>query len=64
MSPDGDSFGTDRLLDILSANRAQPAAEIITAIYRALQQFSGGVPLVDDVTLVVVKVDPNSATGH
>jgi sigma-B regulation protein RsbU (phosphoserine phosphatase) len=64
MSPDGDSFGTDRLLDILSANRAKPAAEIITAIYRALQQFSGGVPLVDDVTLVVVKVDPNSATGH
>jgi serine phosphatase RsbU (regulator of sigma subunit) len=64
MSPDGDYFGAERLLDILSANRAKPAAEIITAIYRALQEFSGGVPLVDDVTLVVVKVDPKSGTTH
>jgi len=57
-SPDGDCFGPERTLEVFAANRAKPAAEIITCIYLALQQFSSGVPLVDDVTLVVVKVDP------
>jgi PAS domain S-box-containing protein len=63
-SPDGDSFGTERTLEVLSVNHAKPAAEIIAAVYRALQQFSSGAPLQDDVTLVIIKVDPTSMTEH
>lgn len=61
MSPSGDLFGTQRTLDVFSANRTKPAAEIIRSISQAVQEFTGGAPLVDDVTLVVIKVDPESA---
>jgi serine phosphatase RsbU (regulator of sigma subunit) len=54
-------FGTERTLDVLSANRTQPAAEIVRGIYQAVQEFTGGTPLLDDVTLVVIKVDPEAA---
>ena len=61
MSPDGDFFGTERTLDVFSANRTKPGAEIIRSIYQTVQEFTGGTPLVDDVTLVVIKVDPEAA---
>ncbi|MBC8870804.1 MAG: SpoIIE family protein phosphatase [Planctomycetes bacterium] len=61
MSSDGDSFGTERTLDVFSANRTKPAAEIIRSIYQAVQEFTGGTLLVDDVTLVVIKVDSEAA---
>jgi sigma-B regulation protein RsbU (phosphoserine phosphatase) len=61
MSPDGGLFGTERTLDVFSANRTKPAAEIIRSIYQAVQEFTGGTPLVDDVTMVVIKVDPEAS---
>lgn len=61
MSPDGDLFGTERTRDVFTANRTRPAAEIIRSIYQAVQEFTRGRPLVDDVTLVVIKVDSEAA---
>ena len=50
-----DEFGLDRLTAVSSANRRQPAFEIVQAIEQAVAQFTGKAPQFDDLTLVVLK---------
>jgi PAS domain S-box-containing protein len=49
-------FGAERALDVIRAGREGSASEIVHSLHQALQEFSGGVPQPDDVTVVVCKV--------
>ncbi|NBV21869.1 MAG: PAS domain S-box protein [Proteobacteria bacterium] len=56
MGPDEEMFGTDRMLDVLRANRDQSAARIVDALYLAVRDFCKGAEQQDDVTVIVLKV--------
>ncbi|MGA7414162.1 MAG: SpoIIE family protein phosphatase [Bryobacteraceae bacterium] len=47
-----EEFGESRLLDDLRATRMLPLEEVVTTVFRSVQQFSGG-DQSDDLTLVV-----------
>ena len=59
----GGWFGSDRAVEVLRARRQEPAAKIVQRLYRAVRDFSGGVPQADDITVVVCKVDGPAARG-
>jgi serine phosphatase RsbU (regulator of sigma subunit) len=48
-------FGVARLVEVVAAHRDSSAAGLLDAINAALQAFTGGRALFDDVTMVVVK---------
>jgi len=50
-----EQFGVKRLEDIVRAARDKPPAEIISALYNAVLEFSGGTSQSDDHTAVVIK---------
>jgi serine phosphatase RsbU (regulator of sigma subunit) len=52
---DGDLFGEDRLMDLLSVRAGENAASIRDAIIRELAAFSDGAVQHDDETIVVIK---------
>lgn len=53
---DGSEFGEERVLELVRAGRAQPAAEIIRALLDAAQRFSDPhSPRQDDMTAIMVK---------
>jgi phosphoserine phosphatase RsbU/P len=55
-SSQGEQFGQDRVIQVVSRNRGETASHIIGALYEAALEFSGDAKLDDDVTIVVVKV--------
>ncbi|MGO8752797.1 MAG: PAS domain S-box protein [Thermoguttaceae bacterium] len=57
-SPDGEQFGDERMLETVCAHHRQPSREIIEILYRAVLAFSQREKPIDDVTAVVVKVEP------
>ncbi|MBN1203256.1 MAG: SpoIIE family protein phosphatase [Anaerolineae bacterium] len=48
-------FDEQRLIDVVRANAARPAAEILKQIIEAVVAFMGAAPPFDDTTLVVVR---------
>jgi len=54
--PDQEAFGTGRTLDYIRAHRDENAEDIVTGLYRAVRDFSDGMPQVDDITAVLCKV--------
>jgi sigma-B regulation protein RsbU (phosphoserine phosphatase) len=57
LNPEGtEQFGYERLAEILQQNESLPANEITQKIRRALNDFTQGALLVDDITIVVCKV--------
>ena len=53
---DGDEqFGTERLCEVIRASRDLSAAQIIAAMYAAVDDFTAGAPQADDLTAIVVK---------
>jgi phosphoserine phosphatase len=50
----GESFGEERVRDLIRRFHARPAAEIIDAIYREVVAFAGGTRQGDDLTAVIV----------
>jgi sigma-B regulation protein RsbU (phosphoserine phosphatase) len=56
LSPDGDEFGDDRLVDLIRAHRTESADDLATALADALAAFTGGAAQ-DDATLIVVTID-------
>jgi phosphoserine phosphatase RsbU/P len=57
LNPQGtEQFGYDRLAEILQQNENLPANEITQKIRGALNDFTGGALLADDITIVVCKV--------
>ncbi len=57
-SPQKEPFGIDRMVDVARANRDKPAAEIVEALFQAVSRFTGDAPQRDDITAVIVKVEP------
>jgi serine phosphatase RsbU (regulator of sigma subunit) len=57
ISPTDEPFGTDRLLEVVCANRTKKAAQIVESLYRAVCEFSQREEPVDDVTMIVIKVE-------
>jgi len=54
--PDSDEeFGEDRLAQSLAKLRDQDSQSIIDTINQEVREFTGGLPLPDDITLVVAK---------
>jgi len=50
-------FGQDRLADLVEQYSDLPASEIIEMIQEGLKDFTGGTPLLDDVTIVVCRIN-------
>jgi sigma-B regulation protein RsbU (phosphoserine phosphatase) len=57
MSPDGDMFGTERMLGVIRENRHKTAEEMAQTLFAAVCLFAGGETRQDDVTVVVIKVE-------
>jgi serine phosphatase RsbU (regulator of sigma subunit) len=51
-----ETFGKERLKDIVRAHAAESASAILTALLAATSAWTGGQPPRDDITVVVVKV--------
>ena len=56
-SPEGVAFGVERTLEVVRANGNRPAAEVVDAIHKAVEEFCRPLSPVDDVTMIVIKVD-------
>jgi serine phosphatase RsbU (regulator of sigma subunit)/pSer/pThr/pTyr-binding forkhead associated (FHA) protein len=54
-NPAFDQFDEERFIEVLKANRHQPAGKIVEAVTGALTEFCAGAPQADDITLVVAK---------
>lgn len=62
-SPAGEMFGSDRLRDLVAANRGLPPEPMAQAIREAVTSFVGSAVLADDLTCVVLRVTPEYAGG-
>ncbi len=56
-----EEFGEERMIDIVRRERARPAADIIRTLMDEAQRFNGADPNQDDMTLVVIKREPEPA---
>lgn len=54
---DGQMFGKKRLREIIKKHAAFPAEQILNMVYSELYKFMSGTKSVDDITLVIIKVD-------
>jgi sigma-B regulation protein RsbU (phosphoserine phosphatase) len=63
MNADHQLFGDEALRDVVAAHAGSSAQEIVRAIVRAVQAFSGGTPASDDLTLFVVRRLPTNETA-
>jgi PAS domain-containing protein len=59
-SPEDELFGTERMLQVVRDHRHETADAIIEALCDALREFRAERGQLDDVTAVVVKVEPSS----
>lgn len=67
MNEDFDEFGLGRLEHAVSSTRHLDASQIARSITRAIQSHAGETPQFDDITLVVVKREPerkSKRTSH
>lgn len=55
-NPNGEMFGTERLLDVIRDHADQPAKEILDKVFESLNDFRHPLGPDDDETLVVIKV--------
>jgi sigma-B regulation protein RsbU (phosphoserine phosphatase) len=60
-SPEGAPFGTERMLEVVRANRDRRASEIIKSLQQAVFDFTGLKKPQDDLTAVVIKVEASSS---
>ena len=56
-TPEGDQFGTERVLDYIRSHRRQPAQQIANGLYHAVRTYVKNDPQEDDITSVVITVD-------
>jgi PAS domain S-box-containing protein len=57
-SPEGAFFETERVLRTVAKERHRGAAQIVESLRAAVEEFSGGSPQADDITVVVCGVGP------
>ena len=63
-SPGDELFGADRMLETVRTNRNCKASEIIETLRQAVRDFTQREELLDDVTAVVIKVEPPSTSSE
>jgi sigma-B regulation protein RsbU (phosphoserine phosphatase) len=56
MNPAHEEFGLDRLADAIRQNSGLSPEQVIQKVLLAVNRFTGGTPLVDDVTLLAARV--------
>lgn len=56
MNSRNEEYTTSRLIDVVTAVRDQPAADIASVIVRSVDEHRAGYPPNDDTTIVVVKI--------
>jgi sigma-B regulation protein RsbU (phosphoserine phosphatase) len=54
----GEEFGPRKIFDIVRSNRDASAQEIVDLLYQEVINFSGRDTFDDDLTIMVLKVDP------
>ncbi|QBG47644.1 PAS domain S-box protein [Verrucomicrobia bacterium S94] len=59
-NPEGEMFGTERLCRIIGKNHKKSAAEILDIIENSIRQFCAGGDFADDLSCILIKVDPLS----
>ncbi|MGE5089068.1 MAG: SpoIIE family protein phosphatase [Candidatus Levyibacteriota bacterium] len=59
---EGEQFGEHRVREVVQANRAKPAAEIVALLMQAVGEFAGAAPQEDDMTAVLLKREPAQPT--
>ncbi len=57
--PDQNIFGVERALQFIREHRQERAEEIVAGLYRAVRDFSDGLPQADDITAVICKTSAN-----
>ena len=50
-----EEFGEPRLLEVLASAAGQPAETVIDHIFAAIDEFAGGAPQFDDMTILVAR---------
>ncbi|NNK13015.1 MAG: SpoIIE family protein phosphatase [Desulfofustis sp.] len=58
-NPSGEMFGRERLMEIVRKTAAQDAPTILETVFQEHGDFSDGLKSDDDLTLVVVKIQPD-----
>ena len=56
MNVQGAEFGTERLIDVVKANRDASARQIVDRVFDAVREFRGEAPQNDDMTAVAVRI--------
>jgi sigma-B regulation protein RsbU (phosphoserine phosphatase) len=51
-----EQFGQERLAELVQQHADRPVPDLLQAVRQALSAFSGNQPLVDDVTMVALKI--------
>src|SRR5690349_1689529 len=51
-----EQFGSERLAELVQQNADRPAPDLLQAVRQAISAFGGNRPLVDDVTMVALKI--------
>jgi sigma-B regulation protein RsbU (phosphoserine phosphatase) len=54
-SPEDDTYGEERLQDVLKRTGASPAREVLNALETSVKQFMGPLPAADDLTMLALK---------
>ena len=54
----GEQFGAQRMEEKIRASKEKPPSEIISYLYRAVVEFSGGTEQKDDLTAIIIKRTP------
>ena len=55
-APDGTPFGESRVLEVVRGSQSRPASQIISNLHRAVLDFRRQDVLLDDMTVVLLKV--------
>ena len=51
-----EQFGSERLAELVQQNADRPAPDLLQAVRQAISAFGGDRPLMDDVTMVALKI--------
>lgn len=52
-------WGEERMLEAVKMKPGAPASEVLGEVFRAADQFTGAAPQHDDMTLLIVRINPN-----
>jgi serine phosphatase RsbU (regulator of sigma subunit) len=63
-NPQGESFGTHRLEEAIRKSKDKVPQELISDLYQAVVDFSGGRKQQDDLTAVIIKRTSGSSSGR